>query len=79
MGSMVHETLDVLYQRLKIGKLIPLNDLEGVYRDFWDEKSKDFEAIRIVKKDLSYDDYFDIGIKCVQDYYYENIESLKHP
>ena len=79
MGSMVHEALDVLYQRLKIGKLIPLKDLEDVYRNFWSEKSKDFEAIRIVKKDLSYDDYFDIGLKCVQDYYSENIDSLKNP
>ena len=34
MGSMVHEALDVLYQRLKIGKLIPLKDLEDVYRNF---------------------------------------------
>ena len=79
MGSMVHEALDVLYQRLKIGKLIPLKDLEDVYRNFWDEKSKDFEAIKIAKKDLSYEDYFDIGLKCVQDYYSENIDSLKNP
>ena len=63
MGTMVHEALDVLYQRVKIGKLLTLKQLEEEYKKKWEEDSKIYDEIKIVNKELSFDDYFSIGIK----------------
>ena len=79
MGSMVHESLDFLYQRVEIGKLITLKDLQTKYEEIWKEKSQEFEDIKIVKKDLSLEDYFGIGMKCLENYYEENLDSLMNP
>jgi putative RecB family exonuclease len=79
MGTMVHEALDVLYQRVKIGKLLTLKQLEEEYKKKWEEDSKIYDEIKIVNKELSFDDYFSIGIKCLQNYYEENLDSLMNP
>ncbi|MEC9381776.1 MAG: PD-(D/E)XK nuclease family protein, partial [Thermodesulfobacteriota bacterium] len=76
MGTMVHEALDILYQRVKIGKLITLKQLEDEYEKKWKESLEQFDQIKIVKKELTIDDYYSIGIKCLQNYYEENLDSL---
>ncbi|HIC77095.1 MAG TPA: PD-(D/E)XK nuclease family protein [Candidatus Dadabacteria bacterium] len=79
MGNIVHETLDRLYQELKIKELIPLEKLEALYDRLWHEKFVEYKEIKIVKEDRDYGDYYNIGLKCIENYYNENLESLKDP
>ena len=79
MGTMVHEALEILYQKVEIGKLITLKQLEDEYEKKWKESLEQFDEIKIVKKELTMDDYYSIGIKCLQNYYEENLDSLLNP
>ena len=79
MGNVVHKTLDGLYQELKIKELMPFEQLEALYDRLWNEQFKEYEEIKIVKQDRDYDDYYKIGLKCVGNYYNENLDSLKDP
>ena len=47
MGNIVHETLDRLYQELKIKELIPLEKLEALYDRLWHEKFVEYKEIKM--------------------------------
>jgi len=67
MGSRVHESLEKLYTELKFTKLNSLQGLLSFYQKQWDENWN--ENIVVVKEGLKPEHYFDLGKKCVSDYY----------
>lgn len=67
MGSRVHETLEKLYTHLRFCKMISLEELLDDYRQIWEEKWHD--EIRIVRAEMTPDDYLALGEKCLTDYY----------
>jgi len=67
LGSMVHESLEKLYTDLKFQKLMKLNDVLDFYNDLWQKNWND--AIVIVKKGYSKENYHKMGEKFITDYY----------
>ena len=67
MGLRVHETLEGLYKYVKLSKIPPLDKLIGYYNDLW---GKNFhENVRIVKKDITAENYRITGEKAIIEYY----------
>lgn len=67
MGSKVHDALEELYKKQKLGEIITLEKLIAYYKKEW---KKDFsEEIKIVKKSVNEKNYFNLGIKYLTDYY----------
>jgi len=67
MGSQVHLVLEELYKKQKLGEVLPLEKVLGLYKKNW---KKDFsEEIKIIKKNTEEKHYFDLGLKYLQDYY----------
>jgi len=69
MGSRAHEALDELYGFVRNGVVKPRDWLIGRYEDLW--KKNMTTAVKVVKSDLSEDDYRREGRKCLDDYYGE--------
>jgi len=67
MGSMVHETLELLYKSVKGGRVESLDWLFNKYKEVWDKNHED--DIKIVKKEFTSEDYFNKGKQCLKDYY----------
>ncbi len=67
MGKRVHETLEKLYSDLRVTKLNSLKDLLSFYEKEWKRNWTD--SIVIVKKGLKQKHYFDLGKKCIEQYY----------
>jgi len=67
MGLRVHDALEKHYNDLKMTKLNSLNDLLKFYEGEWKKNWTD--SIVIVKKGLTKKHYFDLGKKCITDYY----------
>jgi len=67
MGSMVHETLEKLYEGVKMQKILPLKSLLAYYTDIW--KKNWNENIIIVKKEYNEEDYKKLGEICIINYY----------
>ncbi len=67
MGSRVHETLETLYTDLKFCKTVTLESLLDFYhrsfRKAWHDE------VKIVREDLTPDNYEALGEKCIVDYY----------
>lgn len=70
MGSRVHNALEYLYNKVKMGVIPEMAEILKYYQDDWDKEVHD--DIRIVKKQYSLDDYRKLGEKCVIDYYSQN-------
>ena len=69
MGTKVHESLKELYDFVKNKIVKPEEWLLSKYDELW---NKDFhDSIKIVKKELSAEDYYGKGKKCLIDYYDE--------
>lgn len=68
MGSRVHNALERLYKNIISAKIIPLERVIEYYHRNW-EKEWDDNNIRFVNKELSKEDYRELGEKCIQDYY----------
>lgn len=67
VGSRVHDVLEKLYKDLQRCKLDSLDDLLAYYGEVW---KKEWEpAIKIVNKNLTAENYFDYGAKCLRNYY----------
>jgi len=66
-GSMVHETLEEFYKLVKNGSIKPLEWALGKYEELWNKNYTD--SIKIVKKDLTANDYFEKGKQTLIDYY----------
>lgn len=66
VGSRFHETMEVLYKELKF-KTRTLEELLDFYKDKWDREWH--KAVIITRKDRTKADYYDLGKKCIEDYY----------
>ena len=77
MGNLVHEALEKLYKDLKYQKLNSKEDLLSFFKDSW-EKTWD-DNILIANREYSKENYGDMGIKFISDYYdhYKPFDSLK--
>ena len=67
MGDMVHQTLEELYKRKKFHKKISKPSIIKFYNDLW--KWNYSEDIKIVKKDLTEENYRKMGEEFIKDYY----------
>lgn len=67
MGSRVHDALEKLYRDLKMTKLNTLEELLAFYHQCWDKNWN--EAVQIIRKEYSAEDYRRLGEKCIKDYY----------
>lgn len=67
MGSRVHETLELLYRDLLKTKLNSLADLLKFYDEIWRVEWND--EIVIGNKEFTKKHYFDLGVKCIKNYY----------
>ena len=66
-GSIVHEVLEEFYQLIKAGSCKPAEWVTAKYDELWDKNYSD--AIKIVKKDISAQDYHRTGRQSLLDYY----------
>jgi len=66
-GSMVHEALEEFYKLIKHGSVKPLEWVLTTYKETWDKNYTD--DIKIVRKGVDAQTYFDQGKKCLIDYY----------
>jgi len=67
MGKRVHETLEQLYKELKFTKLMTLDEVLRFYEREWE---KHWHAdVQIVRKELNPGHYFELGRRCITDYY----------
>jgi putative RecB family exonuclease len=67
MGSRVHNALERLYKNIISAKIIPLERVIEYYHRNWEKEWDD--NIRFVNKELSKEDYRELGERCIQDYY----------
>jgi putative RecB family exonuclease len=66
-GSVVHKVLEELYKLVKVGTVKPLEWAVGLYDDTW--KKNYHENIKIVKKGVTVDGYYQKGREAVISYY----------
>ncbi len=69
MGSLVHETLEKLYQDVRMTRVPTLDELLQYYDGRWDDEWR--EGIKVVKKAYTADHYRQVGRRCIGDYYAE--------
>ena len=67
MGSMVHDSLEWLYKLARDSNVASKDSLLEKYDQLWSEKWKD--DIRVVKKDLTAENYKQTGKACLEMYY----------
>lgn len=67
MGSCVHGTMELLYRDLQKTKLNSLADLLKFYDELWRVEWND--KIVINNKEFTKKHYFDLGVKCIKNYY----------
>ena len=66
-GDIVHQTLEEFYKLVKGGAVRPKEWVLNKYQELWEKNYTD--SIKIVKKALTADDYFNQGKQCLIDYY----------
>ena len=67
MGSMVHDSLEWLYKLAQDSNIVSKESLVNKYDELWSENWKD--DIRVVKKDLTADNFKETGKTCLVMYY----------
>mgnify|MGYP000926048788 CR=1 FL=1 len=67
MGSMVHDALEWLYKLAQDSNIVSKEALTNKYDELWSEKWKD--DIRVVKKELTADNFKETGKTCLEMYY----------
>jgi putative RecB family exonuclease len=67
MGSIVHEVLEDLHKKARIGEEITKGYLFSLYNSLWNEQYT--PDILVVRKNLSPEDYRKMGMRFVRDYY----------
>jgi len=66
LGSRFHESMEKLYRDLRY-RIYSLEELLNYYEDRW---SKNYhEGILIIRKEITADDYKNLGKKCIENYY----------
>jgi len=66
-GSTVHEALEEFYKLIKGGHIESLEWILDEYKEIWEKNYTD--SIKIIKKELTPDDYFIKGRQALVDYY----------
>ena len=67
MGSRVHDTLQKLYQDIRVTRLLSLPELLDVFLRGWEKNWNDH--VQLVRKEYTVDDYRRLGEKCISKYY----------
>ena len=67
LGSMVHDSLELLHTEKQMGKTLTLDYLLDYYISSWKDKWND--EIKVIKKDRKAEEYFNLGIGFIKDYY----------
>ena len=67
MGSMVHDSLEWLYKLAQDSNIVSKEALINKYDELWSENWKD--DIRVVKKELTADNFKETGKTCLEMYY----------
>ncbi|MBI3291528.1 MAG: PD-(D/E)XK nuclease family protein [Elusimicrobia bacterium] len=67
LGKRVHEALEKLYRDLTLTKLNSLDELSALFETQWERAWHD--QIRSVRKEFTPGHYFQLGIRCLKDYY----------
>lgn len=67
MGVRVHETLEFLYKMLHHTRRLTLKELLEYYSSKWNKNFS--EDILVIKNGLSHENYFELGKKCIENYY----------
>ncbi len=67
MGGIVHQVLEELHKKARIGIEINKGSLFGLYNSLWNEQYS--PEILIVRKNLTAEDYRKMGMRFVRDYY----------
>jgi len=67
VGSRVHEVLQKLYKEQIFAKPNTLDDLLAFYKSVWEKNWT--PQVRIVRKGLTRQHYFNYGAKCIRNYY----------
>ncbi|HKL24103.1 MAG TPA: PD-(D/E)XK nuclease family protein [Candidatus Nanoarchaeia archaeon] len=68
LGSSVHDTLEWVYNTIKEGKNPPtIDEVIIYYQNKWKENFS--ENIAIIREGMTYEDYFNKGVKFLVDYY----------
>jgi putative RecB family exonuclease len=70
LGNRVHDTLEWIYNSVKQGTIPELDSVIKFYSDSWHKEYS--EEIKIVKQELDCEDYYNLGIKFLIDYYFKN-------
>lgn len=69
LGSIVHETLEKLYQDVQMTRIPTVEEVIQFFDDTWDERWH--EGVKIIKEGYVAGDYREVGRKCIADYYAE--------
>ncbi|MGH9404998.1 MAG: RecB family exonuclease [Terriglobia bacterium] len=69
-GSLVHETLQKLYDDLKYEKLNSVDDLVSFYDGRW--RATWTPGVKIVRDGMTQENYRDYGARCIRNYYQRN-------
>ena len=75
LGSAVHDVLKTLYMTYtREGRVMSLDELLRRYQWMWSRRWSD--RVRIVKEEYDPDHYYDMGVRCIENYYrrYEPFE-----
>lgn len=67
LGNRVHETLKKLYDDLLVEKQNTLDELLEMYEAEW--RKNWGSHVKIVRRDMTEQNYFDYGAKCIRNYY----------
>ena len=67
LGSMVHDTLEWLYTRIKKNRIPTIDEVIVHYSETWQENYE--EDIPIMRKNMTAKDYFNKGVQYLIDYY----------
>ncbi|MGC8912459.1 MAG: RecB family exonuclease [Thermoplasmata archaeon] len=67
LGTLVHEVLEKLYTDVRNGKVPKLEELIEFYTSSW--KTNWNEKIKIIKKEYTPENYFEVGKRCIEGYY----------
>jgi putative RecB family exonuclease len=67
MGGRAHEALEKLYRDVRMAKLPSRDEVVAYFDKVWEDKWHD--AVNVVKKDYTPENYREVGRKCVGEYY----------
>lgn len=67
LGSMVHDSLELLHTEKQMGKILTLDYVIDYFVSSW--KDKWTVEIKVIKNNRRAEEYFDLGLRYIKDYY----------